>query len=98
MSDGPSDCAAAANNKATELVKKRFPNVPRIFNKLYAPKTGTVVLVYEEWLQHVVELVTDRKVVERWLCEPFKEPRQLCITDKDWPVGFYDDNRLPREE
>ena len=97
MSDGPSDCAAIANRKARDFAQAHFPKVPKILCPTHAPKAGTVVLVYEEWLQHVVELVTNRKVTERWLVEPFKEPKQLCITDEDWPVGYYRDNHLPRE-
>ena len=97
MSDGPSDCAYAAERKARKLAQDRWPKVPYALCPTHCPEHGTVVLVYEEWLQHIVELVTDRKVTERWLAEPFKEPRQLCITDEDWPVGYYRDKHLPRE-
>ncbi len=98
MSDGPSDCAYAAEAQAEKFIKQRWPGAKRVCTATAAPKAGTVVLCYEEWLTHIVELVTNRQVVERWCCEPFTAPYRLKIGKEDWPVGHYDDNRLPLKD
>ncbi len=97
MSDGPSDCAYAAEARALKFVEANYKGVKQIHTPTAAPARGTVILIYEEWLQHVVEVVTDRKVTQRYLAEPFKEVRQMPITKDDWPVGYYRDNHIPRK-
>ena len=99
MSDGPSDCVAAANSNARKFVATKYAKVPQILTPTHAPAKGTVVLVYEEWLKHIVELITDRQVVERWVVEPFKDkPKRLAIGKDDWAVGYYREHHLPRKE
>lgn len=98
MSDGLTDCARSAESNANRFVKDRYPGLTTIGVPTEAPKKGTVVLVYEEWLDHVVEKVTDRCVVERHQVGPYRhEPTPMPIGD-DWPVGFYQDHRIPREK
>jgi hypothetical protein len=98
MSDGLSDCAYAAEAHADELMLAKWPTVHKIHAASHAPKQGTVLVCYEEWLTHIVELITDRQVIERWCCEPFEEPYRLKIGSADWPAGYYDNNRLPRTQ
>lgn len=95
MSDGMTDCARAAESRAEKLVKEKYPGIRQIQSPEEAPKHGTVVFVYEEWLDHVVELILDRQVKKRWLCPPFKDPWPMSIGKEDWAVGYYKDHRLP---
>ena len=96
MSDGLSDCARSAESRAERFVKEKYPGLKRIQTAGDAPKHGTVVLVYEEWLDHVVEIITDRQVVKRYSIAPFKdEPRRMSIGKEDWPVGYYRDHHIP---
>ena len=98
MSDGPSDCARAAESKAEKFVKEKYSAYRRINIAGDAPKRGTVVFVYEEWLDHIVEVITDRLVVARYLVRAFNHKTRLLTTgEDDWPVGYYQDNLLPRK-
>ena len=97
MSDGPSDCAYAAEARAERLVAAKWPKVRRIHFAEDAPKQGIVLYVYETWLTHVVELITNRVVGQRWRCEPFDEPKRMAIGKHDWAVGYYHDHTLPKE-
>jgi len=96
VSDGPSDCAYAAEAKAEKLIAQRWPGLKRIHHHTRAPRYGTVVYMYEEWLTHIVEVILNRQVKERWVCEPFSEPVRRKLTIEDWPVGYYENNHLPR--
>ncbi len=101
MSDGPSDCARNAEARADRFVKAKFPGVKTIMSPSHAPKTGKVVVIYEEWLSHVVEVIVDRRVTERYLVEPEfvdrdKPPKKMPIDKDDWPVGYYQDHSVPR--
>ena len=101
MSDGPSDCARNAEARAERFVKAKFPSVKAIRHPSHAPKTGKVVVVYEEWLSHVIEVIVDRRVTERYLVEPSfvdpdKPPKRMPIGKEDWPVGYYQDHNIPR--
>lgn len=96
MSDGPSDCARAAETKAEQLIAERWPKLRRIRYHSVAPKYGTAVYMYEEWLTHVVEIIVNRQVKERWVCEPFQAPKRRRLTKDDWPVGYYSTSRLSR--
>jgi len=48
VSDGPSDCARAAETKAEQLIAERWPKLRRIRYHSVAPKYGTAVYMYEE--------------------------------------------------
>lgn len=101
MSDGPSDCARNAESRAERFVKAKFPDVKLILSPSHAPKTGKVAVVYEEWLSHVIEVIVDRRVTERYLVEPSfvdpdKPPKRMPIGKEDWPVGYYQDHSIPR--
>ena len=98
MSDGPSDCAHAAETKAERLIAEHWPKLKRINYHTTAPRYGTVVYLYEEWLTHIVEVIVNRQVKERWVCEPFSEPVRRKLSQDDWPVGYYRENHLPRRK
>ena len=89
MSDGMTDAARAAHRIAEKFVQQHYPKLPRIRYYMHAPKEGTVIFIYEEWLYHVIELVTNRMVVSRWLAMTRGEVQQMSITDEDWQVGYY---------
>ena len=97
MGDGPSDAAYAAEAQARRFIKKNYPGLELITSNWKAPLYGQVVLLYEEYLRHVIELISGRQVVERWIVEPYhKMTTQVEIGERDWPVGYYERNRIPR--
>jgi len=99
MSDGPSDCARSAECNADRFIKARFAKVKVVSHLNAVPKSGTVVFLYEEWLTHVVELITDGVVTKRWQVEPFDRPaKRLPVKGPTWRPGYYRDNRLPRSD
>jgi hypothetical protein len=63
------------------------------------PATGKVVLIYEAWLDHVVEIIDNRLVAERWLVGPGylkPEHKQLAIPADNgtWQAGYYQEHTL----
>jgi hypothetical protein len=98
MSDGLSDAAAAARARAERFVVSRYSSTRRIYRLEDAPQRGVVVYVYEEWLRHIVELVENRRVVERWLVEPYCDNAVSSLSiKKDWPIGYYRTHRVVRQ-
>lgn len=94
MSDGMTDASRAASRAAEKFAKAQYPGVKRVMHWSHAPATGTVVVIYEEWLAHIVELVDGRVVKERWLISSYSEPVRMTIGDRDWRVGHYRDERI----
>lgn len=97
MSDGLSDCARSAEANAERFIKDKLAGHKVVRHINYVPKAGTVVLLYEEWLDHVVELITDGRVTRRWVVEPFSNPvKRRPIKGPEWRPGYFQDHRLPR--
>ncbi len=99
MSDGPSDCAYSAESNANKFIKAKLAGMKAVAHLDAVPKSGTVVFVYEAWLTHVIELITDGVVTKRWKAEPFDRPvKRLPVKGPTWRPGYYEDHRLPKED
>lgn len=98
MSDGPGDAARDAKSRARAFVLKGWGGrVRQVRDVESCPLKGTVLVVYEEWLDWVVEMVHDRRVVGRWAVRPYRaEIKRLPMTD-DWAPGYYRNHELPKE-
>lgn len=100
MSDGISDAAASSHGNAMRLVasnRKRWPG-RLVDRESMVGEEGRFVLVYEEWLDHVVEVVSDGVVLERWLVGPF-DFRPVRLAPESAPPewhrpGYYRHARL----
>ncbi len=100
MSDGPSDCAMSAYDNSIRFIEARWPKEKMVDSVRKLGREGTFVLFYEEWLVHVVELVVDGVVTERWLVGPFdRKPYQMKDGGESWwtHAGHFEDHSLPPE-
>lgn len=102
MSDGPSDCARRAHGEAVKFAKLKWPGVRIVEHESRVPKRGKVVLIYEEWLDHVVEYVEDDVTVEAWKVGPNfmgrDKPERLAPEPTPYVALNRDYFRRPREE
>ncbi len=96
MSDGLSDAAYAAHAKAIKFCHDRYPGIKVVEWKTKVPRMGKVILVYEEWLDHVVEVIVDDRVQERWMigCVSTAAPRRLTVSESNCSTGYYADHRV----
>ncbi len=65
MSDGMSDCARAAENRARAYVKEHYSNLKE-FNPYHVPYRGRGYVIYETWLDHALEIIKNHKVIKRY--------------------------------
>ena len=72
-----------------DFVKNSWPEAKLIFHEVHAPSTGRYILVYEDYrLNHIIEVVIDRKVFARYMAEPYQEPViTLKVGDNNYAVG-----------
>ena len=87
MSDGPSDCARAAYKVALEFIRKTFPGLMVVEAPNLVPAKGKIVLVYEEYIDHIVEVVEDQRVTQRFRIDPFTRPVRLGVTGFNCQIG-----------
>ncbi len=91
MSDGPSDAARTAEREARKFIKATYPALRLVEHPVHVPAKGKVVLLYEEWLDHIVEIVEDRKLLVRWRVKPNymgnDPPVKLRIGNDSYNVG-----------
>jgi hypothetical protein len=89
MSDGMSACASAAHAEAEKFAGERWPGVKVVEHENALPKRGKAVLIYEDWLDHVVEYVEDGKTLEAWEVGP-------NFTGRDRPKRLPMDRQRPK--
>ncbi|MFA5377483.1 MAG: hypothetical protein WC455_17160 [Dehalococcoidia bacterium] len=99
MSDGMTDCADHARAAAHKLAAEQWPGYRVIQCAAQAPAHGTVIYIYETWLDHVIEVIENRLVVERWMVGPGYLKPQHKQLDKPadngtWQVGYYQEHTL----
>ncbi len=98
MSDGLTDASRMAERNAIAFAEKSFPNMTRIKHWAHAPKRGAVLVIYEEWLDHIVEVIEDRLLKARYVATPFGGVRHLPIGPDDWTPGYYQEHRLKEKK
>lgn len=93
MSDGLSASARAAENNAHKFIKENYPEVKATwFNRI--PKHGQCLIVYETWLNHIIEIIKDRKLIKRFMAKPYGDNpiKEIAINDENWQIGYYNYN------
>jgi len=96
MSDGMSMAARSAASAAGKFVKEHYPDTKRV-HMSRIPASGLVCCIYETWLDHVIEIIEDRKLIKRYNAKGYgnNPVTELPITDDDWQVGHYYHNPPP---